>query len=210
MRAPKPARSLPTLALALALATAFAIAVAACGQTPPSPSGASSSATAAAATPSLPAGPSGTAGVMVDASLLELLPGSVDGIDLNESPEAEADALDDPVVSAVGTAIAGAFAADANTGDFVYALVVRLRPDAMNDAVFRSWRDTFDEGACSQAGGITGHAEAEIGGHKTYIGTCAGGVHTYHVWLPAQQRLLSMSAFGERRFGEQLLRNLRT
>jgi hypothetical protein len=146
----------------------------------------------------------------VDASLLELLPPSVDGIDLNESPEAELDALGDPVVATVGTAIAGAFAANANTGDFVYALVVRLRPGAMNDALFRSWRDTFDEGACSQAGGVTGHAEAEIGGHRTFIGTCAGGMHTYHVWLPAQQRLVSMSALGERRFGEQLLRNLRT
>jgi hypothetical protein len=194
----------------MALAMALAVAAAGCGQSPPSPSGASSPATTAVVTsPPVSATAAGSSAVTVDASLLALLPPTVDGIDLNESPEAEVDALGDPVVATVGTAIAGAFAADANTGDFVYALVVRLRPEAMNDALFRSWRDTFDEGACSQAGGVTGHAEAEIGGHKTFIGTCAGGLHTYHVWLPAQQRLLSMSALGERRFGEQLLRNLR-
>ena len=200
MSGPKVARSLPSLALA--------IVVAGCADVAPTPSTTPSD-TAARATTSLGAGPSSSAAVSVDASLLELLPRSVDGIDLVESPEAEADALDDPVVPAVGTAIAGAIAADADTGDFVYALVVRLRPDVMSDAIFRSWRDTFDEGACSQAGGVTGHAEAEIGGRKTYIGTCSGGLHTYHVWLPAQQRLISMSALGERRFGEQVLRNLR-
>jgi hypothetical protein len=186
------------------------IGIAGCGQATPSLPSATPLPTAGPATATLAASPAGGAHVSTDSSLLGLLPPRVDGIDLVESPDAEADALADPVVSAVGTAVAGAFAADANTGDFVYALVIRLRPGAMNDAVFRSWRDTFDEGACSQAGGVIGHAEAEIGGHQTYIGTCSGGLHTYHVWLPAQQRLVSMSALGERRFGEQVLNNLRT
>lgn len=201
---------------ALFAGVATAIAIWSCAQPSPSPSSSTPQPTAIAAAPStspasspgsIPPSPSGL--VAVDPALLRLLPASVEGIDLVESPDAEADAIDDPVVPTVGTAVAGAFAADVDSGDFVYALVVRLRPGAMNDALFRSWRDTFDEGACSQAGGVTGHAEADIGGRKTYIGSCAGGLHTYHVWLPTQQRLVSMSALGERRFGEQVLRNLR-
>ena len=196
-------------ALALALLVA---AAAGCSPnttaTPPSMTGSSSPPTASPST-----GPSGTPGptssVAIDPSLLAVLPESVDGLPVTESPEAEAASVADPQLEAVASALAAGIAVEASTGEFAFAVVVRLLPGAMNDDTFRDWRDSYDEGACSQADGVSGHAETEIGGRTVYIGTCAGGLRTYHVWLEAQDLLVSVSAVGERRLGEHLVGNLR-
>jgi hypothetical protein len=198
---PKLARLLPGLVVA------FACAACATGPTA-TPSTAPAS---VAATPgsSQPSSSSSAPHVAIDPALLRLLPDSVDGLQLVEARDAEAEGLGQPNLGQIAASLAASFAATPESGDFVYAVVVALRPGAMSDSRFRSWRDTFDEGACSQAGGVTGNAEAEIAGRKTYIGTCAGGLHTYHVWLPNAQRIVSISALGDRRLGEQVLRNLR-
>ena len=147
---------------------------------------------------------------MVDSSLLEVLPADVDGLPITESPEAETQALTDPALGEVAEAIAAGFAIDAATSDFVYGVVIRLRDGVMGDERFRDWRDSYDEGACSQAGGVVGHAQAEIEGRTVYIGTCDGGVRTYHVWLAEQNLIVSASAVGEeRRLGEKLVEGLR-
>ncbi len=125
------------------------------------------------------------------------------------SPESDADAVGDVAVVEYGEAVVTALAADPGTADFVYATVVRLRPDVFDDELFRDWRDSFDEGACSQAGGVTGRAEATLGGRTVHIGSCAEGVRTYHVWLAARRVLVSASSLGERRLGEVLVEGLR-
>lgn len=163
----------------------------------------------APATPGPPATLVPTSGVVIDSTLLEILPESVDGLDLVESPDAEAAALGDPQLEAVAASIAAGIAVDPATGEFAYAIVVRLLPGSLDGASFRDWRDSFDEGACSQADGVQGHAETEIGGFTVYIGTCVGGLRTYHVWLETRQVLISVSAAGERRLGEHLVENLR-
>jgi hypothetical protein len=91
----------------------------------------------------------------------------------------------------------------------VYALVVRLKPGAFGEELFRQWRDSYDDGACTQSGGVVGHAEAEIGGRQTYVTSCVQGMHTYHVWLQDQDLLISASSIGDGRFGELLLKGLR-
>lgn len=198
-------------ASALALATSLAIALAACSPAPtagptnpatpiPSPTQKLPTATPGV-TSSLP--------VAIDPALLGILPARVDGIEVVESPEAEIAALAGPELAAVGSAMAAGIAVDTTTGQFVYAVVIRLEPGAMDDAVFRDWRDSYNEGACSQAAGVVGTAEAQIGGRTVYIGTCNGGVRTYHVWLVEQSILISASAVGDRRLGELLMENLR-
>ena len=59
-----------------------------------------------------------------------------------------------------------------------------------------------------QAGGVDGHAEAEIGGHQTFIGTCAGGVRTYHVYSPTATSSSRCRARGEGRYGELVVEGL--
>ncbi|MEW5991904.1 MAG: hypothetical protein AB1736_11245 [Chloroflexota bacterium] len=153
--------------------------------------------------------PTPTSSVVIDPQLLEILPISVDGLDVVESPDAELAALGDPQLEAVAAALAAGIAVDPASGEFVYAVVVRLIPGSLDAAAFRDWRDSYDEGACSQADGVLGHAETEIGGTTVYIGTCVGGLRTYHAWLEARDVLISVSAVGERRLGEHLVENLR-
>jgi hypothetical protein len=197
------------------------LAVAACG------SGLASPAPSGGATPAVPLGTLGPPGgeesaaassplasggeaVVVDPTLLGILPQTVDGIAMVESAEGESAALKDPNLTKVASAVASGLAIDAATGEFVYVFVVRLMPGALDDTGYRSWRDSYDEGACSQASGVTGHAETTIGGRTVYIGTCAGGVRTYHVRLDGPGLLISASAVGEqRRLGEKLVEALR-
>jgi hypothetical protein len=56
---------------------------------------------------------------------------------------------------------------------------------------------------------MSGRAEAQIGGRTTFIGTCAGGAHTYHVRLESDDAIIvSVTAVGERRLGEQVVAGL--
>jgi hypothetical protein len=198
------------------LGAALAVCVAACGTAPvtsPTP------VAATAATPPAPitsspgtadpgaaaATAGGSGGIEIDASLLGVLPSQVDGVPLEPDAATAADVTGDPALarsaSALGVAIAIAPGASA-TADLAVVWVVQLRPGVFNDGFFRNWRDTYDEAACAAAGGVDGHAEAVIAGRDTRIGTCAGGVRTYHIHLARRDLLVSITAAGERRFGE--------
>ncbi len=113
-------------------------------------------------------------------------------------------------VAAEGIGVATAFGPQASDGsaDYVVATIVRLHPRTFSDGFFRDWRDSFDTAVCEQAGGVTGHAEAEIGGHPTWIGTCAGGVHTWHATLDDDGVIVSLQGAGPGRFGEQVIAGL--
>jgi hypothetical protein len=189
------------------------IVMAACAPsvtTPPTSASPPSTLAPPASTSSAPSpSPTPASAVLIDPDLLAFLPAEVDGLPITENVEAEAATLGDPLLEQVASAFASGFAIEPVSGEFVYAIVVELQPDALDDAVFRDWRDTYDEGACSQANGVLGKAETEIDGRTVYIGTCAGGLRTYHVWLEGSGVLISASAVGERRLGELLVENLR-
>lgn len=168
------------------------------GSTAASPSTASPAAASADPSPAIP----------IDPTLLEVLPATVGGLDRQRDPSIDASAFADPDVANVATAGATALYIDPSSGEFAYVAVVRLKPGGISDAQFRAWRDSFDSGACSQAGGVSGHAEATIGGRLTYIGTCAGGVTTYHTLIADPALLVSASSVGEHRLGEQVIADL--
>ncbi len=156
--------------------------------------------------------PSSSSDVIVDATLLDLLPSDIDGVPLTSDPVTAAEvAADGSVAPFVGAlAIATVFGPISTDADIDYAVVTvaRLRPGAFGELFYRGWRDTFDAAVCDQAGGVDGHAEADIAGHPTYIGTCAGGVRTYHVHLPERDVIVSMQAAGPGRFGERIVAGL--
>ena len=211
---------------AIVAALAGILALAGCAPTPtpttpttpaPAPSAPAPSASVPVAAPSGASGPvssspaaAGT--VAVDPTLLELLPSDLDGQPLRPDAETAAeiaatgDLAQDIEAIAVGLYIQpGASTAD----DLAIVSVVRLQPGVFDDEWFRSWRSTYDEGACRVAGGVApGGAETRIGDHDTHIGTCVGGVHTYHVHLENPDRLISISAAGEGRFGERVVAGL--
>ena len=157
--------------------------------------------------PPSPTPPDDAVPLVIDPALLAILPESVDGVAVEEDVDEGAVALSDPALPRIASALDAAVAV--NGDNLVLAWVVRLRPDRFTVDAFRQWRDSYDEGACTAAGGVVGHAEAEIGGRTAFVTSCAGALHTYHVWLEEQDILISASSLGQARFGEQLLAGLR-
>ena len=189
--------------------------VAACGGGASPAPGSSGAATASGLVPgglgppaSLP--PAATPLVRIDPALLKVLPDSVEGQSVLESSEVDADASANASLARIADSAVGAIAIDPAAGDFVLPLVVRLRPSIFDDAGFRNWRDSFDAGVCG-GNGVAGHAQSQIGGRTVYVATCGGSnaLHTYHVWIPDSNLLVSASAGGTRNFGEVLFGTLR-
>ena len=153
--------------------------------------------------------PDDTTPISLDSSLLAVLPERLGDIAVAEDNDQAAIALSDPALPHIATAVDAAVAVDAANGNLVYAWVVKLRPGALTADAFRQWRDSYDDGACAASGGVIGAAEAELGGRTTYIGSCAAGLRTYHVWLEEADVLVSAASIGEGRFGEALIAGLR-
>jgi hypothetical protein len=147
--------------------------------------------------------------LVLDPGLLDILPATIDGLAVTESPDGDQSALEEPTLDAVATTAISAVAVDTTTNDLAYALVVRLRPGALTDTSFRDWRDTYDAGTCGGASAVTGHAQTPIGGRTVFVGTCAGGLHTYHVWIKDKNLLITVSSLGSRNLGEALLTGLK-
>lgn len=213
--------------LAAALAAVLTVGVAACGPTQPTtspaPSGSASAPSTASpppatATPGPPSGssafgspPALPAGVTVDPGLLEVLPAQIDGVALEPDPTTAAQVASDQLLADSALSIAVALAigpGSAGSDDLAVASVIRLRPDVFDEAFYQEWRDTYNEAACEVADGVQSDTQTEIGGRTTYGGTCVGGAQTYHVYLEDQGFIVSITATGERRFGELILAGL--
>jgi hypothetical protein len=154
-------------------------------------------------------GPADSSAVVIDPALLLVLPARVGGLPVDESPEGDESAQTEPALAKLATSAVGAVAVDTGTTDLVYALVVKLRPGALTDSRFRDWRDSYDEGTCGGASAVVGHAETLIAGRNVFIGTCSGGLRTYHVWIKEADLLISVSSLGPRKLGELLLAELK-
>ena len=150
-----------------------------------------------------------TTPVELDPTVLAFLPATIGGVAVTESADEAAKALSDPSVGKIGSALDVGVAVDQGNGNLVVAWVVRLRPDTFTDAIYQQWRDSYDEGACADAGGVVGRAEATIDARTVYITSCTSSTRTYHVWLEQPGILISASAVGDGRFGEVLMDNLR-
>ena len=148
----------------------------------------------------------------VDGTLLDVLPDEVGGQPMQSDEVTAAEIADGgdlaPDIEAIAVALyiqPGSSTAD----DLAIVNVVRLRPGVFGEAWFRSWRTTYDAAACEIAGGVQpGAAVTAIGEHETHIGSCLGGVLTYHVHLTSPDRVVSITAAGEGRFGERVVAGL--
>ena len=159
--------------------------------------------------PPSPTQPDDTTPVVLDAGLLAFLPESIDGFPIAEAIDEAAIALADPALPKIATALDVGVAVDPASANLVSAHVVKLRPAAFTDDTYRQWRDSYDEGACAAAGGVTGRAEATIDDRRIFVTSCVTDLRTYHLWLDDHDILISASSIGEGRFGEKLMDNLR-
>jgi len=193
--------------------TAAAASVQPATPAPQSPASASASAPAGSASAALPSPSPGLqsaapgTGVVMDPALLQILPAAIGTATVSIEPDSFAEAVQDP--SFVANVDSAAFAVVTEGEDLASGVVAHLRPDVYSDAFFRDWRDSYDEGACGQAGGVAAHAETTLGDRPAFITTCAGGLRVYHAYVPEREVIVSVFSLGEGRFGEQLLAGLR-
>lgn len=195
---------------------AGSLVLAACGDSPPasvapSPSAVSTALVPSAAPASSPApsslAPSSAGPVALDPSLLAILPATVDGVAITTEPDSYAEAARDPsFVANVDRAI---FAIAVSGNDLASGVVAHLRPGIWSDRFFQDWRDTYDQGACGQAGGVVGHAQSTVGTRSVYVATCGGGLRVYHAYLPGPGVVVSLFSLGDRRFGDLIMEGLR-
>jgi hypothetical protein len=221
----------PRIAAGLPILVGLLIGLSACGSTTPSsPTPSSPTTPSASVVPSAPAGssspastgppsaspaataagPSTTASrsaVEADPGLFACIGDAADGLTFQYDTETTVRVAADPdlALNAVGLAI-GLYTVPNQQPivDFAIVSVVRLRDATVDDAWYRSYRDSYDTAACAQAGGVARHAESTIGPNHVYIGSCAGGAFTYHVRLAAQPIVVSITAAGPARLGERL------
>jgi hypothetical protein len=201
------------VAFAVVVVAALTTLIAGCGpsQATPSPVAAPSGSLAPAATAERPSSspvPSSAAALQVDPGLLALVPTSVDGVPLTFDAETSATIAADPPIARDAASLAVALAVvpgASGADDLAIVNVVKLRDPAKDDGWFRDWRETYDKAACAQAGGVVGNAEATLGGGTVYIGSCAGGVLTYHTRLEQAGIVVSVTALGSRRLGEKVM-----
>jgi hypothetical protein len=161
----------------------------------------------ASTAPSAAATPSTGLAAEADPSLFAVIGGSSDGLNFVFDADTTARVAADPDLArnAVGVAI-GLYTVTGQqpVEDFAIVSVVHLRDPSVGDDWFRSYRDSYDEAACAQAGGVDRHSEATIGTNQVFIGGCKGGAFTYHVRLEPRGIVVSITAAGSARLGERL------
>ncbi len=203
------------LTVALTVALTLALGLAGCATSPVSTSPAAASVptpspseSAAAAASTVSASPSASPAVPVDPSLLAILPPNVSGQSIQEVPPVEADLVTDPSLVNHAAGLAVALGIDLNTNDFAYVAVIHLKPLVFSNAFYLSWRQSYDQGACSQSSGLKGTSTTTIGGREVFVGTCTGGARTYHVHLIGPDRLVSITSVGPADYGALVLAGL--
>ena len=153
--------------------------------------------------------PGASPAVPVDPTLLSILPATVGGQPISEVQDVEVNLATDPslVVNAAGLAVA--LGIDLSAGEFAYVAVIQLKPLVFSNAFYLSWRQSYDEGACSQSNGLKSTSTTTIAGRPVFVGTCAGGATTYHVHLAAPDRLVSITSVGTSQYGALVLAGLK-
>ena len=148
--------------------------------------------------------------IVVDLTLLALLPAQVDGVALKPAPEAAVEMTADANLGTSASAIAvGIVATGSATGDDLASVsVVRLRPGVYSEAFFEAWRQSYDAAACALADGVASHRRQVIGAHTVEVTLCTGGARTLHVHL-AGDILISITTVGDRGYGDLVLAGLR-
>ena len=199
--------------------------LAGCGSTAPSGSASPGSVAPATVAPPAAGSPSSPvpstsvpSGPTVDADPDLITIAASDRIRLTYDPETTASVAADPSLATSARALAIGLAVPAGVitpgaslapgADLAVVSVIRLRDPSVGEAWFRGWRDSYDEAACANAGGVTRRAETEIAGRTVFIGSCAGGSFTYHARLENAPIVISLTSIGPGRLGATVMAGL--
>ena len=199
---------------AVAVVILTSLIVSACGGGPAA-SGAPAASSAVRPVPTLgstaPANPGADTPLVVDGQLLQVLPASVAGIAMQPAADAAAGMIGDAALAQAASAVSvGIVVAPGGSSgdDLAVSTVIQLRPGVFSESFYADWRDSYDRAACEPAGGVASHVQQLIGPHTVEVTVCGQGARTYHTSLPGD-RLVSITAVGDRKFGDLVMAGLR-
>lgn len=154
--------------------------------------------------------------IAADATLLGFVPSA--GLTLTYDPDTTARVAADPTLATSASSLAIALAmpiagssprpSSAAGADLAVVSVIRLRDPSFDETWFRDWRDSYDESACANAGGVTRRAETDIRGRTVFVGSCAGGSFTYHVRIDGGAIVIALTSIGPSRIGQTIMEGL--
>jgi hypothetical protein len=152
-------------------------------------------------------------GVAADPTLLDLVPAADAGATLTYDPSTTASVAADPSLAqdisylAIGLARPNGAGADDPNLAIVNAVRVRNASSA-EETWFRGWRETYDQAACAQASGVSGHAQFSVGALTVFVSTCKNGALTYHVRVGDGAIVLSITSVGPADLGRRIVEKL--
>jgi hypothetical protein len=202
--------------------TSTAALLAGCGLDPSPAPATPSPSTVAPASPSTPLGstspsPSPSPSVSVagspggsvaaDPGLFAVIGGDSDQLDFRYDSDTTASVGTDPGVAADAKGLAiGLYTVRGQqpVTDYGIVSILQLRDPGRNEDWFRAYRDSYDESACAQAGGVARHAQTVMSGHTVFIAGCAGGAFTYHLRSRDGALVVSITSVGPADLGSRL------
>jgi hypothetical protein len=187
----------------VAALAAAAIVLAGCGGAIASPS---ATYTAVPIGPTAwPSGTTGQYGLRIDPSLLAKLPSHAGALPITEDAGSESTVLDLASVANTLDRYVAASAGDIGNPDWLKIAIGHFKTDSQNEDVYSAWVVQYADGACSQAGGLSGSDRTEVIGDNTVdISTCAGGI-TVYTFQRGDWVVVSMYEFGPKHIGRALI-----
>ena len=151
-----------------------------------------------------PSGTTGQYGLKIDPSLLGKLPAHAGALPVKEDPGSEATVLDDADAAKTIDRYVAASAGGLGDPDWLNIAVVHFKTESQNEDVYSNWVEQYAAGACSQASGVSGTDQQDIGDFHVDISTCAGGI-TVYTFQRGDGVVISMYELGPKHIGRALI-----
>jgi len=151
-----------------------------------------------------PSGTTGQYGLKIDPSLLGKLPAHAGALPVKEDPGSEATVLDDADAAKTIDRYVAASAGGLLDPDWLNIAVVHFKTESQNEDVYSNWVEQYAAGACSQASGVSGTDQQDIGDFHVDISTCAGGI-TVYTFQRGDWVVISMYELGPKHIGRALI-----
>jgi hypothetical protein len=151
-----------------------------------------------------PSGTTGQYGLKIDPSLLGKLPAHAGALPVKEDPGSEATVLDDADAAKTIDRYVAASAGGLLDPDWLNIAVVHFKTESQNEDVYSNWVEQYAAGACSQASGVSGTDQQDIGDFRVDISTCAGGI-TVYTFQRGDGVVISMYELGPKHIGRALI-----
>jgi hypothetical protein len=154
-----------------------------------------------------PSGTTGQYGLKIDPSLLAKLPGHVGALPITEDAGSESIVLDDADAAKTIDRYVAASAGGPGDPDWLNIAVVHFKTESQNEDVYANWVEQYATGACSQASGVSGTDQQDIGDFRVDISTCAGGI-TVYTFQRGDWVVVSMYELGSKHIGRALIESI--